>query len=198
MLNRTNEISLREVTIDDAELILKWRTKPRVTRYMKTDVIFDINKQKKWLECSNDLESYYHWIIQIGNEPAGFINLSDYSRENKITSWGYYIGEDKFMMYGGYVFPYFYNWAFDVLKVGKILAEVFFNNTNMILFHQLYGNKFTPQHDRVIVKNGKDVLIVTMELEKDLWDTKKYKKFIADFPIDGWGKRPMMEKGTKL
>ena len=49
--------SLREVTPDDAELILKWRTSEKVTKFMNTDVVYDMDAQKQWISGCYDKET---------------------------------------------------------------------------------------------------------------------------------------------
>ena len=125
-------ISFREIVIDDAKKILDWRTSERITKFLNSDMSYDVDAQKRWLEGSFNKSNYYHWIIQHGGEDVGLLNFVDWNREDKTTSWGFYIGEESALGLGGLVPPYFYNFAFDKLSVDKILAEVFYNNTSVI------------------------------------------------------------------
>ena len=43
-------INFRKITEDDLTLILRWRTDPEVTRYMSTDIEFDLEKQTNWFK----------------------------------------------------------------------------------------------------------------------------------------------------
>jgi hypothetical protein len=79
---------------------------------------------------------------------------------------------------------------FEKLRIEKIHIEVFYNNLNVIRLHLFYGYKFDPAGDRVIQKNGKDVLLVAMSLEKGNWNTKRYARNKSDFPVCAWQKRP--------
>ena len=42
-------LKFRKVKKENLEQILKWRTLPEVTRYMYSDIKYDIDDQKKWL-----------------------------------------------------------------------------------------------------------------------------------------------------
>lgn len=41
------EIVLRPMKLEDQEMVMKWRTLPQITRYMNTNSITDIEKQKR-------------------------------------------------------------------------------------------------------------------------------------------------------
>ena len=58
-------IHFREIEDKDAKKILGWRISDRVTTYMKTDIINDLDLQMKWLQDSFIKPNYYHRIISI-------------------------------------------------------------------------------------------------------------------------------------
>ena len=110
-------ISFGEVSIDDAERILKWRTSSRVTKFMNTDVEFNLDNQRQWLRSCYEKEHYYHWIIKVEGKPAGLLNICDYDPVNKTSSWGFYIGEDDSVGYGAFIPPMLYNFLFGEVGV---------------------------------------------------------------------------------
>lgn len=183
-------ISFREINIDDADLILKWRMSARVTKFMSTDISNNLELQKEWLTGSYNKPDYYHWIIEINNNPVGTIYISDYSEKDSTTSWGFYIGEEDAVGLGAFIPPHFYNFLFKELEINTINAEVFYNNTNAIGLHLLHGYKFQPQNDKVISKNNKDVLLISMRLSKEDWNFKRFAKNLANFPTHHWNARP--------
>ncbi len=178
--------SFREIEINDAKLILNWRTKSRITKYMISDVSYDIEAQKKWLESSLKKSDSYHWIIRYNNEDIGLISLLDYKPEIKETSWGYYIGEDNALGYGGMIPPFFYNYVFDELGIEKIKAWVFFDNLKIIQMHLMNGYEFEPAEDHTVMKDGKSILILCLVLNKDKFRISKYQKFKSKFPVTKW------------
>lgn len=181
-------ISFREINTSDAEKILIWRTKNRVTKYMNTDIDFNIENQKKWIINLYNRKNYYYWIVQHNNIDVGVISLSDYNENKKITSWGFYIGEDDFIGIGAFVPLYFYNFVFKELKILKITAEIFYDNTNTIKLHMLHGYKFEPNSCRTITKNGKEILLIGMSLNVNDFLKKKKDKYISNFPLVKWNK----------
>ena len=181
--------SFREVEIDDAKLLLNWRTKSRITKYMTSDVSHDIEAQKNWLKGTLEKSDSYHWISRYKNKDIGLMSLLNYKPEIKETSWGYYIGEDDALGYGGLIPPYFYNFVFNELNIEKIKAWVFFDNLKIIQMHLMHGYVFEPAEDHTIVKDGKNVLILCLILKKDKFESSKYNRFKNDFPMTKWKNR---------
>ena len=182
--------TFREIVSQDADMILRWRMTNRVTKFMNTDVTYDLDAQNNWLLACNSKEHYYHWIILNDDVPVGLINLADYSPTDNTTSWGFYIGAEGLDACGAFIPPYFYNFLFNTLSVIRINVEVFYNNVNVIGLHLLHGYKFTPNKDRVITKNGRDILLVAMTLEKNNFNFKRYGKNNAIFPSSKWKLKP--------
>lgn len=178
--------SFREVQVSDAKLILDWRTKDRVTRFMNSDVNYDIKSQEAWLKNSYSKLDYYHWIVQYLGRDVGLIYFSDFNPVKKETSWGFYLGVDDALGIGGMLPPFFYNFAFRDLGVEQIKAEVFYNNLSAIQLHLMQGYEFDPSRDHVIEKNCEQILIVCLVLNKQTFLTSKYSRLKADLPTENW------------
>src|SRR4051812_42073253 len=119
-------IRFRKIIENDLEMILRWRTKPEVTRYMNTDIQFDMDKQRRWYEDVVRKQSPAgHWIICQDDRPIGLLSLADYDRGRQQSSWGYYLGELDAWLLGGLIPPYFYNYMFFQrdLSLKKIVGE---------------------------------------------------------------------------
>ena len=65
-------LSYRPVIPGDARMLLDWRTAPHVTKYMLTDVPYDIARQTAWIERSKTRDDYHHCIIQIEGLDVGY------------------------------------------------------------------------------------------------------------------------------
>lgn len=177
-----NGLNFRRIEANDADLILKWRTSERVSNFMRSDIDNNLNSQINWIN-SLENQKYYAWLIYLNQVPIGFINLTDICLFKKTTSWGFYIGDDNYLGYGGLILPYFYNFVFIKLGLEEIRAEVFYNNLNVINTHLKFGYIFDPHNDKVIKKNEKDVLLVSMVLLKNSWNFKKYKNFTSNLEL---------------
>ena len=179
-------LTFRELNSDDAEMVLKWRTKERITRYMSTDIDHDIEAQEKWLHDSFSRTGYYHWIIQYAGKDIGFINISNWNSDLKETFWGYYIGDDSALGIGGIVPPCLYKFAFDVLGVESVKAAIIYSNVKVIQLHTIQGYKFEPSKDYLVNKNGTEMLMVCMSLEKKIFLAKGFNQLDVKLPITKW------------
>ena len=179
-------ISFRKIYEDDLPMILGWRTDPEVTRYMSTDIEYNLEKQVSWYRRVVCVRSpVEHWIIVHNGKPAGLLNLEDYDSELHQTSWGYYIGELESRIIGGLIPAYFYNYIFfhrDPL-IKKINGHLFSSNTNVLKMHRFYGVEEVKVLKNHICKYGKmfDIILIEMTREKWLSRKKDFQHYQANF-----------------
>ena len=69
-------VTLRKITEEDLEQIMRWRMDPEITRYMNTDPKLTLEGQKKWFAKVQQDPDVSYWIIQIDGTPAGVINYT--------------------------------------------------------------------------------------------------------------------------
>ena len=167
------------------ELVLRWRTSESVTRYMFTDVEYNIDRQKQWFDRIKGSDTEKYWIIKMRGDLIGLISLNGLDYPNKRTSWGFYIGEEKYRMYGGLIPPYLYNFVFNQLNFNKITAEVMEGNDNVTKMHRMHGYREVGICKEHVYKYGRYHDTYVLELLKERWESvsDKYKKYIAPFQI---------------
>lgn len=182
----------REINIEDAELIVRWRTSQRVDSMMLSSISNQIEDQIKWLTDSFEKEDYYHWIIYDETEDIGLVSINRFNLGTESTSWGYYIGEERKLGAGATVPAYFYNFIFsEKSPIKTVTAEILETNPKVIRMHQIYGYVSTPELDAEITRGGVPQRLVTMELSKDAWASKtEFHGFTSDFPMTKWGRKP--------
>ena len=100
-------IRFREVLPSDAEMLLGWRTMPRVASQMARTVSLNLEDQRQWLLACYDRPDCYHWVIQFQDKPVGLINLTNFSPATGGTAWGFYIVDDAALGLGAFVPPIF-------------------------------------------------------------------------------------------
>jgi UDP-4-amino-4,6-dideoxy-N-acetyl-beta-L-altrosamine N-acetyltransferase len=183
-------IRFREVLPSDAEMLLGWRTLPRVASQMATTVSLNLEDQRQWLLACYDRPDYYHWVIQFQDKPVGLINLTNFSRAAGETAWGFYIGDDAALGLGAFVPPYFYNFVFSQFGLHRIHAEVLEGNAAVIQLHTLHGYERQPAHDRLIQKDGVSQSLVAMVLDSHRWSQGRFTHMKADFPMTLWRAKP--------
>ena len=183
-------IHFREIMLEDAKKILDWRTSEHITKFSNSDMKYDIEGHTRWLSSKFNKPDSYHWIVQFRGKDVGYLNFMEWNAKKKTTEWGFYVGEEDALGVGYLVAPYFYNFAFDVLRVEKVLGRVWYNNTRTIDFHLKQGSRFDPKRDFVITKNGKDILFVCLSLDQNDFKVSKLSRLKGDFPLTKWKGNP--------
>jgi len=175
-------IRFKKLREEHLEQVLDWRTQEDVTRFMNTDIEKNLEKQQDWFTKVSVSSTDKYWVIEMKNQPVGLIYLSDIDPVNRRTSWGFYIGEEDYRLYGGIVPLYLYNFVFLKLGFHKITAEVMSGNENVIMLNKMHGCREVGTFKEHIFKKGVFHDLVVMELLKDEWLTfTKYQKYISEF-----------------
>ncbi|MDN4066452.1 UDP-4-amino-4,6-dideoxy-N-acetyl-beta-L-altrosamine N-acetyltransferase [Paenibacillus vini] len=165
------------------EMILRWRTQPEVTKYMYSDIEFDLKKQKEWHEKVKKDPNERYWIIEFNNQFIGLVSLNQIDWGAKCCSWAFYIGEPKARLFGTMIFPYVYRYIFEELQFSRLIGEVMEGNENIRKIHRIYGSREIEVIKNRIYKYGKyhDVYVMEM-LDSDWFKIKeKYIQFKAYF-----------------
>ena len=75
------------------QLVLDWRTRQDITRYMITDIEYNMEKHIQWYEQISINKTCRYWIINYKDNPVGLVSLKKIDWEHKYCYGGYYIGE---------------------------------------------------------------------------------------------------------
>lgn len=173
-------IKIRE---EHLELILKWRTSEQVTRFMYTDIEYNLEKQFQWYETIKKQENSFYWLISYKGHLIGLLSINDIDWVHKHSTFGFYIGEPKFNIIGGRIHPYLYNYVFFELGLNKVYAEVLEGNTGMEKMHMHYGHRFVGTYKQHIFKYNKYHDVNVYELLKEDWlqSKKQFHHLIGNF-----------------
>ena len=125
----------RYPTLDDAQMLLDWRTSPDIASKMTTQVPYDLEKQKKWLADCNARNDYVHFVIMLedGCVPVGYVSYSQIDWQKRECSIGHYTVLEKSKRHLGAYLPQFLSdYSFHVLKMEKIFSSILPTNTRTI------------------------------------------------------------------
>ena len=118
-------LSYRRPTPDDAKLLLDWRTAPHITQYMLTDVPYDVERQRAWIERTNARDDYQHAIIRIEGKDIGYASITITDKASQIGELGVYVGDqDVSKALTVYNFIGTLNHAFFTMKLHKLVNHV--------------------------------------------------------------------------
>jgi UDP-4-amino-4,6-dideoxy-N-acetyl-beta-L-altrosamine N-acetyltransferase len=176
-------IKFIKLSEEHLEQVLKWRTQENVTKYMLTDIEYNLDNQRRWFDKISKLTTEKYWMIEIEDRLVGVISLNNIDYTNRKTSCGFYIGEDNYRRLGGLVPPYLYNYVFKDLQLNKITAEVMEGNENVVKIHKFHGYREVGTYMDHIFKYGQYHDLYLMELLKLDWekDSKRFKKYLGNF-----------------
>lgn len=172
------EVRVREMQEKDLELILKWRTDPKISKYMKTDPQLTMDMQRKWFEDIKKNTTVKYWLVEVKGNPAGLMYLTDINCNLKKCEWGYYIGETKYRSFAAAIALEcsLYDYVFDKLRLEKICCECLGINTGVIKLHEYTGNHIDEIQKNSVLKNGVYYDLVFMSMTSEEW-SKKRKEF---------------------
>ncbi|MDR6553580.1 UDP-4-amino-4,6-dideoxy-N-acetyl-beta-L-altrosamine N-acetyltransferase [Paenibacillus qinlingensis] len=172
-----------KVKEEHLEQILKWRTSEHVTKYMFTDIAYNLDNQKLWFESISRDATNKYWVIAIKGQLIGLVSLTNIDWNNFRAYWAYYIGDTQFNIVGAMIGPYLYNYVFQKLGFHKLLGEVMAHNENVRKIHLKHGCTEVGHYRDHIYKNGSFHDVYMYEMLADEWNRNgdKFKRYIGSF-----------------
>ena len=174
-------IHFERLSKDHLELVLKWRTSENITKYMSTDIDYDLEKQLSWFNSINKCETSEYFIIKYKNSPIGLNSINDICNRHKHCLGGYYIGDSRFQAKLGGIIPIFtLNYIFEVKKLNKSIANIFTENSKVIEIYKRLGYREVGVFKNHIMKKDKTFDMTFLEFLKSDWETHKihYLKYL--------------------
>jgi UDP-4-amino-4,6-dideoxy-N-acetyl-beta-L-altrosamine N-acetyltransferase len=169
------DIKLREIELDDIEMVRNWRNSPDVSKYMYTDTIISKENQKSWFNKIIKDESCKYWIISYDNKSIGLVSVTGIDKALQSCYWAFYLG-DSSIRGAGIGSKVEYNvieYVFNELSLNKLRCEVFVTNDNVIKMHEKFGFRREAFYREHCVKKDKKIDVVGLALLKSDWE--KYK-----------------------
>ncbi len=166
---------LRPMRLEDQEMVMNWRMQPEITRYMNTDPVLDIEKQKAWFLRQQQDETSYQWIVENDGEPIGVTSITMVDKKNGTCTRGTYIAvheKRSFEMITS-IFASQFDFIFDKLGLNKIEIQVFEKNKNVVMLSKKCGFVQEGLLREHICKNGEYYNIVQLGMTKADWAEKK-------------------------
>ena len=170
-----SNIVLRPMTEEDQELVMNWRMQPEITRYMNTDPVLDIEKQKKWFAKQQADASCYHWIIESDGEPIGVTSITMIDKDNRTCTRGTYVAvhEKRSFEIITSIYASQFDFIFYDLGLNKIEIQVFEANKGVVAISKKCGFKQEGLLREHVWKNGQVYNVVLLGMTKADWEEKK-------------------------
>lgn len=184
MLEQEINAHCRQIKSEDLEMIMDWRMRPEITRYMNTDPKLTIEGQKKWLQKIQQSETEWSWILEVEGVPAGVVSLSNYDGNKVYTGVYIAVKEKRSLKLTLYLQWNLYRYAFEHLHVNKVCEEIFSENKAVNRMMDMCGSKREGVLRSHIYKNGQYYDVVVRGILKEEWDSMKdnlkYDKILFD------------------
>lgn len=159
------------VTSDLIEKIRVWRNSPRVRVNMLDDTVIEPAQQERWFDSLEKSKDKQYMVFHQDSKPIGMLYFSDISEESCV--WGCYIGEEAVWPGSGVILSVAaLEYAFNILKVNRLCAEVFESNTSPIRMHQTFGYLEKPGK-LATTKSGKEIKLKCFEFLRVDWENDK-------------------------
>lgn len=164
-------IKLRHLTEDDLEKVMRWRTSEHVTKYMFTDINYDLTQQEKWFNLISSDPTKQTWIIEYANNEVGVAYLTGMDFLNKRCFKGYYIAEFFALGIGltKVLECNIYDYVFHIIKFNKVYSDVLAFNERAIHVYKKYGSEIEGRFKQHVFKKGKFHDVIRMAILKDKW-----------------------------
>lgn len=168
-------LRLRKVKESDLHMIMNWRMLPEVTKYMYTDPILNLDKQKQWFSRINEDKSSRYWVIEMDQVPIGVLSINEIDLVNRKCTWAYYIADTSFRGRGlaTLLECNIYDYVFDKLELNKLCCEVFEFNDKVIAIHKKFGSEVEGLLKEHIIKNDEKFNVAVMGILKEKWNKIK-------------------------
>lgn len=166
----------RPPTLDDAGLLLRWRTDPAVTRFMYTDLEHaDEDRQRAWLAAAAGRTDFCHFVIEHGGRPIGYLSYSDIDRVHRRCSSGSYIGDRSAGgTVAGLLNTFILDYCFYGLGMHKIVNSFMAGNDAVIRIQRLLKFREVGVLRGHIFKYGRFHDVTLFEMTRDEWEAMRH------------------------
>lgn len=165
------KLLIRRINEADLLMIMEWRTNPEVSKYMYTDFVPDMEKQRQWFDTINSDPTQKCWIINLDSEDVGLVSITKIDLTNKRCVWAYYLGSPSVRGkgIGKNIELNILDYVFNTLKLNKLCCEVYVANDIVIKIHEKYGSIVEGTRRQQVFKNDQFHDIVEMGILREDW-----------------------------
>lgn len=169
------DVILREITVDDLELIRTWRSSESISKYMYTTPNITPEQQLAWYAKMQESKTSKYWMITYEGKPLGVASLYNINDQFKNSYWAFYLGDSSVRGkgVGSKVEFQVCEYVFDTMGYNKLLCEVFVWNTAVVKMHEKFGFRRESYFRQHVFKNEKWEDVIGMAMLKQEWDQQK-------------------------
>ena len=69
----------RPIKEEELQMIMEWRMRPDITKFMYTDPQLTLEMQRKWFHSLKGRKDMFSFMIEVDGIPSGILNITDIS-----------------------------------------------------------------------------------------------------------------------
>ncbi|MCR5849061.1 MAG: GNAT family N-acetyltransferase [Lachnospiraceae bacterium] len=161
------EVSIRPITYDDTEDIIRWRNSDSVRSRFIDKRLFTKESHERWLKEYVEKGKAAQFIILLDGKSVGSVYLRDIDMAEKCAEYGIFIGEESARGKGAGTksAKLILEYGFFTLGLDKIFLRVKKDNQGAIKSYEKAGFVFNGRTETVVLED-ETAEMVFMELEK--------------------------------
>ena len=165
----------RPIKEEELQMIMEWRMRPDITKFMYTDPQLTLEMQRKWFHSLKGRKDMFSFMIEVDGIPSGILNITDIDYKNHRCSWGYYMAvkEKRSLPLAMAIEWNLYDYVFDELGMHKLEGEIFSFNKAVLRIHQMCGSEIEGELKDHIYKNGQFCDVTVTGILKEQWEVIK-------------------------
>lgn len=163
-----DNITLRPVTNEDTENIVRWRNEEHVRRNFLYQELFTPGTHLKWLKDKVETGKVIQFIISVDKKTdIGSVYLRDIDYEKKEAEYGIFIGEREALNrgYGSLCCKMLCDFAKNELKLKRLFLRLMEDNAAAEKSYENAGFKLIPDREEIVFSRieNKEKKVIFME-----------------------------------
>lgn len=152
--------------------VMDWRNNENVRKNMFSDDLITKEQHVNWLKSLKTDKKNSFYVIFYENEPVGVFSFNNMSKEHLVSSWGFYLRQDKKMpAISLLIEEKIINYYFNNLGYHKLNCEVLETNPKIIKLHKHFGFQEEGCRRENIIKDKKRINVILLGLRKQDWES---------------------------
>ena len=178
------ELNLRQITVKDLDIMLKWRNSESIRRYMLTDHVITLKEHRAWYQrmCK---DVCCEWLIaEFRSSPIGIVYITDIKEMDGTCTWGMYIGENmRDLGIGVLMEIHAIDRMIEYHKIRKIWGDTLESNKRLILMHKRFGFKEEGVFKKHVCRGDKYEDVIRIALFAHNWEAIR-SNIVRTFRLD--------------
>lgn len=169
-------LKFKPLAVEYADVMTKWRTDPGISAHMFTEPrTISKNDQIAWINARLTDDSFLGFIICDCDEPVGFLSYAKIDKKNRHCATGsYIIDRSASAKYAVTLHEYIYTYAFEVLNMNKVYAEVLETNKKVLKLQELLGMQLAGVLKEHIFKSNEWLDLHIYEQLSTNWHQRRF------------------------